>query len=282
LKDFGPRFRWREEVKFNSESGIWYTFVKTEGIMSDKPWYKEWFNSPYYHLLYFHHDEAEAKLFVNALLQRLVPLPGSRMLDVGCGRGRHSKMLAAAGYDVTGIDIAPDNIIHAKKFENEHLHFYQHDMRLPYCVNYFDYAFNLFTSFGFFKTRRENDNAVRTIADALKPGGILVLDYLNFHYAESHLKPRELKTIRGINFYITRWFNEDHFFKKIEVEDEHRSEPYVITEQVAKYGFGDFNDMFAFHGLQLQEVFGDNQFGPYDINNSPRLLMIAKKKIIEK
>ncbi len=86
------------------------------------------------------------------------------MLDVACGRGRHSRILASKGFVVTGIDISFDSIAFAKQFENENLDFYQHDMRLPFRVNYFDYAFNFFTSFGYFKTRREHDDAIRTIA----------------------------------------------------------------------------------------------------------------------
>ena len=52
-------------------------------------------------------------------------------------------------------------------------------MRLPFRVNYFDLVFNFFTSFGYFETARENDNALRTLKNALRPGGRLVLDYLN-------------------------------------------------------------------------------------------------------
>jgi 2-polyprenyl-3-methyl-5-hydroxy-6-metoxy-1,4-benzoquinol methylase len=246
--------------------------------MSDKPWYKEWFNSPYYHLLYFNRDETEAKQFITELVKKLNAQAGDRVLDVACGRGRHSRILASLGFDVIGIDLAPDSIRIAKESEKENLHFYQHDMRLPYSVNYFDYAFNFFTSFGYFRTRRENENVVRTIADAIKHGGTLVMDYLNVQYAESHLKSRETKEINGIQFFLTRWFDENYFYKKVEVEDEALSEPYVITEQVSKFSLGDFNDMFAYHGLQMQEVYGDYQFGPYDVNKSPRLLMTAKKK----
>jgi hypothetical protein len=50
-----------------------------------------------------------------------------------------------------------------------------------------------------------------------------------------------------------------------------------FTERVAKFKLGDFNDMFAFHHLQIQEVFGDYALNKFDIKNSPRLIMIAKK-----
>src|SRR5438309_821081 len=119
-------------------------------------WFKEWFNSPYYHKLYFERDEQEAAAFINRLIMHLQPVAQSTMLDVACGRGRHSKLLAAKGFDVTGIDLAPSSIAIAKQGEHEHLHFFQHDMRQPFWINYFDYAFNFFTSFGYFKTGREH------------------------------------------------------------------------------------------------------------------------------
>jgi SAM-dependent methyltransferase len=174
--------------------------------------------------------------------------------------------------------LSEDSIAAASKHESETLHFFRHDMRLPFWINYFDYAFNFFTSFGYFKTRREHDNAIRTIVQSLKPGGIFVMDYLNVHYAEDHLIHQFDKEIDGINFFITKWFDEQFFYKKIVVEDETLEEPLVFTEQVAKFSLGDFTDMFAYQGLQIQEVFGDYGFAGYDIRKSPRLIMIGKKK----
>src|ERR1044072_2243531 len=155
--------------------------------MSERPWYKDWFSSPFYHKLYFERDEKEAAEFISRLIDHLEPPPGSFMLDVACGRGRHSRILAQKDFYVTGIDLSSDSIAFAKKFEKENLEFYQHDMRLPFRINYFDVAFNFFTSFGYFKTRREHDDATRTIANGLKPNGIFVIDYLNVHYSEDHL-----------------------------------------------------------------------------------------------
>lgn len=240
-------------------------------------WFKEWFNSPYYHQLYFHRDEKEAAAFIDHLVEYLRPAPGSRMVDVACGRGRHSKLLAAKGFDVTGIDLSVDSIREARKAETDNLHFFQHDMRLPFWINYFHYAFNIFTSFGYFRTERENNNAVRTIAGSLQTNGTLVLDYLNVHYAEDHLIHIADKEIEGVNFHLTKWFDETHFFKKILVEDEQLNEPLVFIERVAKFTLGDFNDMFSFHRLQIQEVFGDYNFESYHVKKSPRLIMVARK-----
>lgn len=245
--------------------------------MEDHPWFKDWFNSPYYHQLYFNRDEKEAAAFIDKLIALLQPPPLSVMLDVACGKGRHSIHLAEKGFDVTGIDISEDSIKEALLHEKENLHFYLHDMRLPFRINYYDYAFNFFTSFGYFNSSREHDNAIRTIAQSVKQGGCFVMDYLNVHYAEDHLVHQFEKEIDGVNYFITKWFDETHFYKKIQVEDDALKAPLVYTEKVAKFSLGDFTEMFAYHGLQIQDVYGDYNFGGYDVKRSPRLIMIAKK-----
>ena len=246
-------------------------------VMTEKPWFKDWFNSPYYHKLYFQRDEAEAAAFIDKLIGHLHPKPLSTMLDVACGKGRHAIQLAANGFDVTGIDLSEDSIREAKLDENEHLQFFLHDMRLPFWINFFQYAFNFFTSFGYFKTRREHDNSIRTIAQSLVTGGLFVMDYLNVHYAEDHLVHKSEKQVDEVNYYMTKWFDETHFYKKIVVEDDQLEEPLEYTEKVAKFNLGDFTDMFAFYGLQIQEVYGDYNFNDYDVKKSPRLIMIAMK-----
>ncbi len=244
-----------------------------------QPWFKDWFNSPYYHQLYFNRDDKEAADFIDKLIAYLKPATGSTMLDIACGKGRHSIQLAGKGFDVTGIDLSGDSIHEALKSETDSLHFYRHDMRLPFWINYFDYAFNFFTSFGYFNTRREHDNCIRTISQSLQDDGVLVLDYLNVHYAENHLVHQSEKQVDDVNFVITKWYDETHFYKKVIIEDEKQGEPLVYTEKVAKFSLGDFTEMFAYQGLQIQEVFGDYTFDRYDLRKSPRMVVIAKKII---
>ncbi len=245
--------------------------------MPEKEWYKDWFNSPYYHKLYFDRDETEAQRFIERLLDYLKPAPGSRMVDIACGRGRHSKFLATKGFDVTGIDISVDSIAAAKVFEQENLHFFVHDMRLLFWINYFDLAFNFFTSFGYFGTRREHEDAMRTITGSLKRGGTLVIDYLNVHYAEDRLLPAEEKKLGDTVYNIIRWQNEHHFLKKITVTDPALSQPLEHTEKVAKFSLGDFTEMLAYYKVQITEVFGDYNLSAYDVRKTPRMIIVAKK-----
>lgn len=244
--------------------------------MATENWYKNWFASEYYHLLYKHRDENEAFAFINTLIQYLKPPQKAKMLDVACGKGRHSIALNEMGFDVTGIDLSLPSITEAKQNENDTLHFFMHDMRLPFWINYFDYAFNFFTSFGYFKTQREHNNAIRTIAQSLKKEGIFVIDYLNCRHAETHLKETQQLHIEGVDFYITKWHDDSHFYKQIQIK-ENNHQKHLFTEKVAKFSLGDFTEMLSYQHMQIQEVFGDYQLGNYDIDNSPRLIIIAKK-----
>jgi SAM-dependent methyltransferase len=245
--------------------------------MSEREWFKDWFNSPYYHKLYFEHDEKEAQQFITGLLDYLCPQPASRMLDIACGKGRHSRFLASKGFDVTGFDLSLESIAYAKQFENEHLHFYRHDVRLPFWINYFDYAFNFFTSFGYFHTRREHDAAMRSIAYSLKSQGTLLIDYLNVHYVEEHLVHNEVKKIDDTYYEIHRWQNDTHFYKRIIVTNPSLDRPAEFTEKVAKFSLGDFTDMLSFQKMQVKQVFGDYRLNAYDVKKTPRMIIVAER-----
>src|SRR5215831_6984291 len=163
--------------------------------IGSRPWYKDWFSSSFYHKLYFEHENTESKKFINTLIEFLQPEKKSRILYSACGRGAQCVALAKMGFDVTGVDFTVLNIQDAKQFENFSGNplFYQLDVRLPFFTNYYDYVFNLINGFGYFETRREHDDAVRTFSAALKPGGILVIDYINRRYAEDNLLHHEIK-----------------------------------------------------------------------------------------
>ncbi|HLX90888.1 MAG TPA: class I SAM-dependent methyltransferase [Puia sp.] len=241
-------------------------------------WFLDWFNSPYYHQLYHYRDEREAELFLNNLLIFLKPARDVAMLDVACGRGRHARILASRGFDVVGIDISPAMIAYAKQFEDERLHFYQHDMRLPFWINYFDHAFNFFTSFGYFKTEREHLDALRSIAKATKPNGRFILDFLNVVYAERNIISESEQVIDGVSFHQKRHADIKHLFKYIAIEDHKLHRRFEFVERIAKFSLDDFSRLFHLSGLEIMNVFGSYNLEPFDLDRSTRLIMIAKKR----
>lgn len=240
-------------------------------------WYKAWFDSAYYHKLYFERNDEEAGKFLDNLGTHLQPAPESRMLDAACGRGRHARLLAEKGFDVTGVDLSFSSVQFANQFAIDRLQFYQHDLRLPCWINYFNYVFNFFTSFGYFATKREHDDAVRTMAQSLQPGGVLLLDYLNVHYVEDHLVPNEVKLVEGTTYQINRWHDAAHFYKKIVIEDAALDNHLEFTERVAKFSLADFTEMLARQQVQVVDVLGDYNLAAYDVKATPRLIVVGKK-----
>ncbi len=106
-------------------------------------WFADWFNSPYYHLLYRHRNDTEAQLFIDNLLAVLKPLPHTHVLDLACGKGRHARYMAQKmDWNVTGVDLSPESIAFAQQWAYGNLHFAVHDMRQVFKANAFDYVFN--------------------------------------------------------------------------------------------------------------------------------------------
>jgi SAM-dependent methyltransferase len=240
-------------------------------------WFVSWFDSPHYHKLYEHRDAAEASGFVDALIKRLQPGASATMLDLGCGTGRHSKHLASKGFRVTGMDLAASSIAEAAKSERPGLRFFRRDMRMPFGRNRFDYVFSFFTSFGYFDNSAEHLAVVRNIARSLKPGGTLVLDYLNSHHADMRLTREESRVIDETVYRIARWSTPRHLFKRIVIDDEQGGELLEYCERVAKFTLRDFERMFALHGMRLDAVYGDYHLNQYDGQASPRMILVARK-----
>ena len=94
-----------------------------------------------------------------------------------CGQGRHSHLLAEAGYKVDGLDYSEHLLkLARKRGYGSSLRYTRGDMRKlpPRWTGRFDAVLNLFTSFGFFADPADDIRVMRDFARVLKPGGILV------------------------------------------------------------------------------------------------------------
>ena len=249
--------------------------------MSKKGWFSDWFNSSYYHALYQHRNDTEALQFIHNLITYLAPKPHAKMLDIACGKGRHSKALFDAGFDVTGIDLSPASIEAASTMQTNGLSFSCHDMRETFKANYFDYAFNFFTSFGYFDTHEEHQLAISAMAANLKESGTLVIDYLNVGIVEENSDQEAVSQIDGYIFYTKKWQDDLFLFKEIRVVDVVSKEVLgIFEERVRKYGLTDFTLFMQRAGLEMIATFGNYQLGSYHMERSDRLIMVAKKHSI--
>ncbi|WP_053970064.1 bifunctional 2-polyprenyl-6-hydroxyphenol methylase/3-demethylubiquinol 3-O-methyltransferase UbiG [Mangrovimonas sp. ST2L15] len=236
-------------------------------------WYASWFDTPFYHILYKDRDHHEAQLFMDNLTGYLNLPEQADILDLACGRGRHSVYLNNLGYQVTGIDLSEKSIAYAKQFETDSLKFEVHDMCDPYPKK-FDAVFNLFTSFGYFDQEEDNLKTIKAIKQDLNDYGFGVIDFMNVSFVANHLITEDKKTVNGIDFYLKRYVKDGHIFKDIEFEFENKN--YHFQERVKALTLKDFEALFEEAGCYLLDVFGDYKLRKYYEASSERLIMIFK------
>ena len=75
-------------------------------MIDNNEWFVNWFNSKYYHILYADRSDNEAHNFIHQLKDHLSLDPSQKVLDLGCGKGRHSKTLSEFFTTLDGIDIS--------------------------------------------------------------------------------------------------------------------------------------------------------------------------------
>jgi SAM-dependent methyltransferase len=236
-------------------------------------WYASWFDTPYYHILYKDRNYREAQIFMDNLTHYLNLPEKAKVLDLACGKGRHSIYLNQLGYDVIGADLSENSIAEANKNANETLHFMVHDKREPFEEK-FDAIFNLFTSFGYFENEEDNLQTLAAIKESLSEYGFAVIDFMNVYTVLENLIPEETKEVDGITFHIKR-SHVDHFIIK-EIDFEADGKTFHFEEKVKAYTLEDFQRMMNDAGIYLLDTFGDYKLKKFHKNTSERLIMIFK------
>lgn len=240
---------------------------------NNNKFYKSWFDTPYYHILYKNRDYKEAEMFTKELME-FIKLPlNSKILDLACGKGRHSINLNKMGYDVTGVDLSIKNIKIASKHNSENLKFKIHDMRKPLGQK-FDLVVNLFTSFGYFDDFEDNLKTLNSIKSSLKKDGLAVIDFLNIKYLKNNLIRKNTEEIDGIKFHLNRSIKNGFLTKKISFK--HELNEYNFEEKVRSLDLDDFKSMFKQSNIEILQIFGDYKLTRFDKNNSKRLIFILK------
>ncbi len=236
-------------------------------------WFASWFDTPYYHILYKDRDHTEGQLFMDNITGYLNLPENAKILDLACGKGRHSMYLNQLGFDVTGADLSENSIIEAKKSENANLHFKIHDMRVSFEEK-FDAIFNLFTSFGYFENDEDNLTTLKAIQESLSEYGFAVIDFMNVAQVIKNLVPEEVKIVDGIEFNIKRFHIDGHIYKEIDFED--KGQKFHFTEKVKALTLNDFETMMEEAGIFLLDIFGDYKLKKFHKTESERLIMIFK------
>ncbi|MFN4082515.1 MAG: class I SAM-dependent methyltransferase [Bacteroidia bacterium] len=244
-------------------------------MKNQKEWFEEWFDSPYYPILYKHRNEDEAERFLSNLVNYLNISKEFKIIDLACGRGRHSVFLNKMGFNVTGVDLSVQSICEASVYQNKNLHFKVADLRYLHFNEEFHLALNLFTSFGYFDCIDTNVKVLTNIHKLLLSKGLLVLDFFNLNMVLKCLVPHEEKTIDDVKFTINRHVQLGNIVKKIFVE--HKGFKHTYYEKVQALSCNDFKDCLEKTGFKINNIFGSYSLQDFDEQNSERLIIIAQK-----
>jgi SAM-dependent methyltransferase len=255
------------------------TDVEKEALV---PWYRSWFGEEYLHL-YPHRDQEEADQAVALVLREMSrhslgpEAEGAlRVLDLGCGAGRHLRALRKAGVDAVGMDLSAPLLRQARSAAPG-CHRVRGDMRhLPFTSGSFDLVTSFFTSFGYFDSDDEDIKVLREVCRVLRPEGRVILDFLNARRVRDSLEPRDERRVGGKRVEQVRRLVDGgrRVEKRIRIRGEGVEEDFV--ERVRLYDAADLAALFDAVGLVVEARFGDYQGGP-PTPAAPREILLARR-----
>ncbi len=255
--------------------------MKDNKIKND--WYKDFFNK-YYLPLYLKKgifSVALAEREVNFVIKILNLPKNSKILDLPCGQGRHSIILARKGYIVIGVDLSKTMLNLAKKLANKknlNLWFIHNDMRKINFKNEFDAVINLFTSFGYFTQEKENIKVLKNINRSLKPGGKFVLDLLNKNWFFEKISASKTWWKSGPNYILeNHCFNANKkiWLNHIIIISSAKKIKHIYTS-VRLYDLSEIKKLLKETGFEILNVYGNYQNQLFTLN-SPRMIILAQK-----
>lgn len=243
-------------------------------------WWRRLFNTTLYFELYESQDTELAKTQVPQLLALLGMTPPARILDVGCGYGRHSIELARLGFEVTGVDISQVQLARARERAEAaevSVDFRLGDARTLDFEAEFDAAISMFLSFGFFETDAEHLTMLRGIAQALRPGGRFLMDFWNREYEIQRFDRWQVERTGDV-FELEEWdfdylngrlnWTNSAFFSDGRRESWYHSiRAYTVVEVKA---------LFEQAGLRLDAVYGGLSGTPYSIESQAAVFLATK------
>ncbi|MCE7792192.1 class I SAM-dependent methyltransferase [Salipaludibacillus sp. CUR1] len=239
-------------------------------------WYERHFQEDYL-TIYKQRDE-QAQQELSTLLTYLPDVRGKRVLDLCCGYGRHSRFLAELGARVTGVDLSAALLKEALvRTVNVPVQYMRCDVRKVPMQREMDLVVNLFTSFGYFNTERENEAVFKSAFKALKPGGFFLFDYLNPGFVRNTLVP--FSKIKDEDKEITQYrkIEDGSVHKTIIISNLRTGMEKRYEEKVKLYNMAALKKMVERSGLVILHTFGDYTACPFHEENTPRTIFICQK-----
>jgi len=243
--------------------------------------HKDWFVRTFdelYPVVYAHRTVKAAAPEALFAIRELAVQPGERVLDLGCGNGRHLDHFLTRTQRVIGLDFSQHLLDIARERLGDRAQLVRADMREIPFTGSFDVLVNFFTSFGYFSDESENRTALAEAAQALRPGGRFLIDYLNATYVRKTLMPQTVRHEGNLTITETRWIDEvrHRVNKKTVVTGDGGDEVARTGESVRLYTLPEFEAMLDEVGLVLEHTFGNYDRAPLD-DTQPRLILAGHR-----
>ncbi len=246
-----------------------------------KQWFEEIFDEDYLRTLP-HLTPRQTEREVAFIQEALELPPNSRVLDVGCGYGRHAMEMASRGHRPVGIDLSLPLLIRAADAARRvgvNVDFVHGDMREMTFENEFDAAYCFFTTFGYFDDDT-NRKVAAGICRALKPGGRFVLDLINRDYLIGDLPTRIWW--QGDGCVVLEEVDFNYFTSRLQVQrqiilEDGRQLEHEIS--IRAYSLHEIGKVLHHAGFRVLEVSGGLPLrGRYFGSDSRQLLVVAEKR----
>ncbi|MCE1189439.1 MAG: class I SAM-dependent methyltransferase [Ignavibacteria bacterium] len=243
-----------------------------------KKWFETWFGSEDYLSVYSHRTSSEAQQLIAFLQETLQPLPGTSVLDLACGAGRHAESFARNGMIVTGVDLSETLLNIARKNASDQqltISYLQGDYRYLNLNKQFSIVANLFTSFGYSDNDEENFSLFTAAYSHTAKNGWFVFDYLNSSYLRKTLIPFSKSVKNNIFIEQFRWIEHNCVKKRIVLQRDGALNTY--TESVKLYEPDIILAQLRKAGFVPQSIHGDYTGTPFNETESSRLLVLCRK-----
>ena len=236
-------------------------------------WWRSYFDDDFYDLHVDLFPEVESRREVAAVIE-LLGLPiESRILDVPCGWGRHTRLLVEAGYDVVGSDLSPVLLAHADGCPT----LCGADLRsLPFAGGSFDAVINLFTSLGLFLDEADDLRALGEIRRVLRKGGRFLFETMHRDEVLTDYAERDHWSLpNGTEVRVRRQFDPVTGISREELRWR-RGRTCGVKRNVLRLRTAtEVIALFDRAGFTSMRCFGDWD-GSAFTHRSPRLIVIAE------